>query len=650
MAISPGDWASSTDPFILALAHSWSAGPITTTTVTLNSSSGFINGISEDKDIQEIFWAKDTDKSANFSATAVETEIFSFLDYLNEWPLTDENISGSYNPYVTHDIVQQDPKDCKIVAFGKTAGGVIYSLFAYSAFAWVEKDPAQILFSWIAHHTPSSVALKSFLDQSSFEDASDYYDENPIDMIVLREVGLSIDDQIKKVMDCTSDFLAVRPGTDGVVSLSILPRRSALTDRTTVIDLDSESVSHFTIRPTDMFTLDEVVTKYGNSILQTVVPLKTVDLNASQPPQYVGDSINTVKQKVGGADDLRTTEIDAKYITARSNVLNHLDIGFWKNDQDELEVEFTDLTHLNFEVGDKVHFIGRGYDGTEDFVCTEKPLDIDSMKASARFIQIHGIAGKTPKYADESNLILSLRTNAIGDNDTGVATFPADVFNRDVHRSLDRWWDESGNYYQAVEHIRGTPPGLPSMTLNERERWPGLVTSGLKGLEFVDDNNSGYNKIGTGGTRSYTLYWVGEIAGDYSASAGYLLDCNGADDLIFAVSGDGGGSGAYNKYQFYDGLWRGSVDLQTGWQILVYVLTSGSARIRRNGVDIETGLSYSPVQIDNAGTFGLMCSSGGTFGKVNGTHMEFHLFELAHLNATIQEIEAHLSEKYNIPI
>jgi len=648
MAISAGNWASVTDPFILALAHSWSGVTTGASSITLQNSSGFINGISEDQDVQEIFFSKDADKLSQFHATAVETEVFSFLDYLNEWPLLEENISGSYNPLATHDIVQPDTKDCLIAHNGKTTGGTTYSLFAYSAFCWQGKDPAQVLFSWLSHHVPSPIVLKDYLNQTSFQDASDYYDENPAPLIVIRKVGVSIAEQIKTVIENTPDYLVIRPAASGgYMQLEVIPRRSGLSDRPSVIDLTGKSVASYLNRPTDRYTLDEIVCRYGNSIKQTVVPLSAGDLQDGQPQNYAGDTINSVRQKVGSDADLRSVSVDVPYQVKRADVLNHIDIAFWKDDQAEIEVDFADWSHLNFDSGDIVHFSGIGYDGTESFLCTEKTVDINTMLASARFLQLHGLAGKSPRYADNIFLTLSLRPNSIGDNFDGVTAFPATVMERDRPRSIDRWWDESGNYFNAVEHIRGTPPAPLKMALDVRKRWPTILSNTFDGMEFVDDNNSGYNKIGTSGTKNYTFYYAGNITGDYAAASAYLLDCNGASDIIFSVSS---GGGAFNTYQFYDGLWRGTQAFAAGWQILVFVLKTTGSKIRKNGADIETGLSYVARQIDNTGTFGLTADSGGTFAGTRGDHAEFHLFQTAHSDATIELIEAHLAEKYDITI
>ena len=654
MAISAGDWSSTTDPFIHALTHAWTGtlGDLTNNRILLYNSEGFINGIVDEKDIQELYWSRDSDKENSWPVIAFGVPSSGPGVGYYEFGGFNERIGSSFITFASKDIIPVGTPTAYVYTTGKSSGSALYSLFAFTAYAWEQKDPAQIIFSWIAHWVDSIWTLKDHIDQTSFQDASGYYDENPCPLSLWREVGLSIAGQIKKVMDHTSDFLVVAPADiTGDVLMALKTKRSGITTRATAIDLESASVKSYTIRPTDRYTLDRLNSTFGSIIMaKGGIADEPSEYITARPIEFPSENRNKSMQKVGDADADRTVDIDSPYHLRRRHLLNHVDIGFWKEDQDELEIEFADLTHLNFEAGDIVPVIGKGYDGTELFLVTEKIPNWDTMLCSCRLLMLRGVSGKPPVYADESNLLLSLRPNSLGLFFDGDISLPVSVPIADDPRNFDRLWGEAG-YSHASEHTRGTvgpglgPPVIWPLNVNKRERWPGFALATDTGLEISSDLTAGKAGI-VSSAGNYTFYWIGNPADAANYRVLFEVDDGGTDNIIIAHSG----SGTPGKVQFFDGIWHGTANSATGWQILVFVLDSGGASIRRNGSVIESGLSYTQRAMAAADDYGLGVNAAGTTGVFEGDWMECALFEGAHSTATIEAIEAHLAEKYNITI
>ena len=659
MAISSGDWSASTDPYILAIDHAYTS--IVDTLLTNNmlkivGSEGYLGGYVQNKDVQELYFINDDAIQEVLNADSAGFRAAN-LDSFKEFG-TLHTFSGSISPTYPQPIIMPDTKDFYIYLAG-ISGGIpkdTWSLFAYSAYAWENKDPAQLIFAWISHYVKSLFTLKDYLDQSSFQDASDYYDENPCLLSCWREVGLSIAGQIKKVMDHTSDFLVVGPqDTTGDVLMSLKTKRSGLTTRGTAIDLESESIRHYTIRPTDRYTIDKLSIMYGN----VYVPPHWFGYPSSTlvmpPVEYFHDERTRAIQKTGSLTSDRILDLDLAYHYSRSNVLSHLDLGFWKDDQDELEIEFADMTHLNFEAGDIVPVTGRGYDGTELFLVTEKIPNWDTMLATCRLIMILGVDGKSPKYADVDNMLLHLSPNTLGMFFDGSASFPLDTPNPETVRNFNRLLDQAANAH-ATEHTRGIvgpgPPVLWPLNADKKNGWPGFSLATNTGLEISYDANDGRDGLSKTAS-NYTFYWVGNPTIDYGVRCLFRADGTFPDNLAFNHVGGGtpGSSGTPGKVQYFDGVWRGTSPATTGWQILVFSLDFfGLSKIRRNGVDLETGLPYTPRTLSTSHDIGLGVYADGTTGVFQGDWMECALFVGAHNDATIQLIEAHLAEKYNITI
>ena len=95
MAISAGDFASVTDPFLLAA----DVGYVSVTMewanyrIRLVDSEGLLNGII-DKDTQDIFWQNDVDQDLAFPAAAMQTSGVGSYSPDNEFGAFDQDVGG----------------------------------------------------------------------------------------------------------------------------------------------------------------------------------------------------------------------------------------------------------------------------------------------------------------------------------------------------------------------------------------------------------------------------------------------------------------------------------------------------------------------------------------------------------------------------
>ena len=656
MAITAGDFASATDPFLMAfnVAYTSTLMDWANYRIRIYDSEGLLNGI-VDKELQDIFWQNDVDPDKAFPAAATQTNgTGSFLaDY--EFGSFDQDVGGgTFASFTARNRCHADPKDAYVFLAGRANGAVIYSLFAYVAYTWYERDPAQILFSWIGHHLDNSVlTMKDYIDQDTFSAASDYYDSKPIGMVVSRESGKTIAEQTKDLFEHTADFLVIAPsGATNTVKLKIITR-GALTERTTPINLDGDSVASYSVRPTDRYRIDRLDHRFGNPtmVVGGLAADDAGDYMVSFPVSFPHTSRNLSSQKAGPSTAANKVEVSLPLHQTRDRVLNHLDLLYWKDDQDEVEIEFADWTHFNFEAGDVVPVVGGGYTGTEKFLVVEKRLDLDDMMATCRLLQLRGADGMTPKQADAANLIFSLRPNTLGHFVDGTAAFPLRVGYKIQPKNLDRWWDESGRFSHATQMDRGiggpagANPTPPQMTLDTIARWPVLDFDGTSALK-QGNGASGSKIVGpyTAATSDFTFYAVVRV--DDTAAAVAELWAYSYLGTAFGIRFASG----VPKYTS-GGVTYGTGSALAGWQIVVWTLKSAAAStVRRNGVELFNSGTFAKVQLSPLGDFSIAISATGSLFPFNGAIAEMHCFAVAHALATTQAIEAHLSEKYGITI
>lgn len=635
------------------VAYTSTVGELSNNRIRLVASQGLLNGII-DKDLQDLFWQNDGDSEKAWSVNAVQTSGSGPADGYNEFGGFDQDIGGgTYQAFAAKDLAHADPKTAYVYVTGRSAGATLYSLFAYVALCWNERDPAQILFSWVAFYLDDAVfSMRDYLDQTSFQNASTYYDANPCGLVVLRDAGSSIAEQTKKLFEHTADFLAIVPAGAGRDVLMRILVRGALDDRTTPIELDGRSVAGYTVRPTDRYRVDRFDARFG------AVVMVSGGTGADSPEDYITgfpidfphDSRNTAAQMAGSETASNRVTVDLPYHRTRQRLLAHLDLRFWKDDQDEVEIEFSDWSHFNFEAGDMVHVTGRGYDGTENFLVTEKELDIDTLTARARLLQLRGHNGKSARYADTANLLSSLRPNNLGIFADGTTTFPKSAFLKVDPRVLDRWFSEAA-YSHATQIDRGTGgpaganPSPPKVILDAVGRWPAVEFDGASGLKQFTSLTSGFAAPNTVTTpNDYTIYSVVRVDDTTRLLDSVWHYVGGGNSIVLAIT-----SGV-PKYSSGGG-YVGSGAALGGWQIIVWTLkATASSTIRRNGIQLHSGGAYTQIALLAAGEFAIGCNYAGNVYQFDGAIAELDIFKGAHSVATTQDIERHLAEKYGIAI
>lgn len=660
MAITNTDWTATADPFVYATAHGFASSTSEWTFFRdwLVDSSGFLGAIIDDPDIQEIYWERDNDKTKTIPVSAIETKSTDPLllgvnyDGMEVGDIDHSHGGTGYGKFEPDDYFKEDPKDAFIYFKGRTdgtVGGNVYSLYAYTAYAWVAKDPAQVIFSIIAHYMNTPTLATDYLDKASFQAASDYYDTNPLPLSLWREVGLTLAQQVKKIVDHTPDYLAIRPSeADGKIKLHLLPRQVGLVKRVTAVDLDGASVASYQVTPTDRHTLDRITATFGGVFMRFYFrPNVAADFETKRPLDLPGRGRVSVVQKVGAVGRDRSVVVDLPYSPHSQAIVDHVDLTYWAEDQAEVDVTFADWSHLNFDVGDIVVIKSNaaGF-ATTEFVVTEKRVDLDTLLANARFRQLVGAAGKSPAAVDSGGAIVGITPNMLGDYFEADATYPRTLAAAADPRNLDRVRGVVGHVH-GVTMTRGVPPVAPEMLVNDLNGWStmrfgGAAYSVTSGLEFRTDAAAGLAapSVASG---NYTAYFVVN-PNDVVARRPLYDFSDGTNRLGFFASN-------FGVLSYRDTVgWHGTAAALTGWQILVFNLNTTGAAIRRNGALLESGLPYTAQALTPGGNHSLGVDSDGSHSVFFGEIAEFRLFDSAHSTAQMQDIEAHLADKYDITI
>ena len=262
-------------------------------------------------------------------------------------------------------------------------------------------------------------------------------------------------------------------------------------------------------------------------------------------------------------------------------------------------------------------------------------------------------------------MLLTLRVNSLGkffntDVDGSGGGLPQTAFGTVYARPLDRWIDESarGNltYGHAWELDRGTSgpgggvPDLPLVHENIKNAWPGLRFDGESALNLNLQATKEIHGIDAGAVSDYTIYAVLKVA-DASSGLSKLISCNngGAPNWMYIQPGTN-----LSNIQFFDGVGiRGAVAGSLNWQILVFVLDgsgANQAKIRVNGADHEVGLNYVRARLISTDA-ALACQYNGTdLICWKGDLCDTYVFDGVHTSQQIDDIEAHLAEKFGISL
>lgn len=690
MAFAGGDWASATDPFILAPVGniawgSWGAGlgPPYDASISNVGEGVLLGNVNGDDDLVEIYWQKESDLDTLLPAPGWWRSSFTVspVKHRGEFPNSlriAERSSGTLDNFLLHPrIIDNAGASTGSVHVSYPAGGSHgwCNLFVYFALAWSQRDPAQVLFSLIAHNTGGPVALKAYLNQTSFEDASDRYDEWPLPLSCWREVGSSHAEWAKKVIDHTADMISIRPDdTSGEYQMHVHVRRS-LNARTTAIDLDGESVSSYTVRPGEEYQLDAIRIGYGaydgfdSSISSThdydeIEFRRKVMAGEGGGNNWPNDMVTVSRQAVREPEDAREFSANFPWLNC-INETQHIDLNYFKGPQEEIEVEFADLSHYNYSVGDKVPVTGGPFDTQIECVVFEKSHRMQGLGANMKLLRLNGLAGTHPLAVDVANHGFAFRANDHGkfwgawvDGNNSYPQGTDNAHSNAYQLPYDRWLSHSrpnttnDNNMSLWQMDRGTsgpgagnpePPRFATYRANE---WPLLETVGFQDCYNAQWNSTKMGDFDTGVATDFTFYFV--LYPLSLANGQYLFDASYLATLTVAFD-DGAGNIGFDD----GGGFVGSIAPTTGWQILTFVLDGSAANqalIRRNGTTIESGLDYTRVRVQNNSDIAMLGQSNGNGNNYGGGFVEAYCFTSAHTSTEWDEIEAHLAQKFDITI
>lgn len=669
--ITDGEWNNATDPFVLALAASWGAFNVNTPGALPHSidvlAKGPINGVWDDPDVQEVYLQKDTDPTlrvhatcSRVSSTTLVTAAAAGYDIGSEY-----RVSGGASERweVVDKLTAVDVATDKLYAYFDHAfhgtppppyvPGDLARLFCKTGYVWREKDPAQILTSMLIHYSNDTLA-RDWLNKASVQAASAYYDSAPLRMSCMRKVGQSLLDQVVALFDQSSDMLCVRPAdSDGKLQLHVCLRRE-LVDRPTVIDLDDPAwgVFEYDLQPTDEHTIERLEVEWGDFVKRGP--------NDGNPSHYetgfpmkLGNGQDREVQYTYTLANPKRVAVDAPNVNHRADVLRHLDIGYWREDQQEITLRMGPR-HLNFECGDVIHLVGERLSGvvsTDSWLVVEKDENLDDMTAQCQLLRLRHVAGKLASQLGSALFEFSEQTLQPWQRRPDGAYFA--VARDDYPRPGDRWQDQGSSRHHASQMTRGAGgpaganpappqvrenvaaswPGVFFGTQLTRERWLDLSTRG--GLREIDQINEP--------AQEYVFFFVLRVDPALALPSQYLFHC----DFLALMYADGAKKLAFNDASG-SGDQSSTADAPTGTFVVTFVLREGAnaAKIRVNGADFQTGLDYVKAVTSSLSTLG--GHSAGTLYGFGGYMLRACAIIGDPGDADIAAHEAFLMDRYGV--
>lgn len=402
MSISGAQWGAASDPFIMATALSLSSWVDISTVgqqrLTFNI-TGALDVVTDDPDIQEVVLQEVAApyrevRIPEFRLTVSASTEFDDLEWI-------ETPQGNPRGRVMVPLVGADTSTAAQASYEPISSGPLpVRLVFRTGYAWKEKDPAQLITSWLQHYVRSDVDLSLHMDEDSFADASADFDAiDQLKMSCVREVGLSIMETVEKAMRQTVDFLATRPNeTTGAMAMHYI-RRDLAVKRDNVIDLDNDiDVEDWSGGSDAALIVDSIAYTYGNYarrlaglIYQDVDEGKSWEYTS--PMNLASTEDRDVWTRRASGDELK---IDFPWVMNRFGLERHWDMGFWAHEQEEITFSMGPR-HFNFEVGDvvKVSCASFGLDEASMLVL-EKDVDLDDLGATITVRRAYGFAGARP--------------------------------------------------------------------------------------------------------------------------------------------------------------------------------------------------------------------------------------------------------------
>lgn len=663
--ITDGEWNNAADPFVLALAASWGAFNVATG-VSIGTidvlAKGPINGVWDDPDVQEVYLQKDADPTIRVPATTsrissatINTAGAAGYDFGRDYRVSG-GVAEAWN--VNDKLTAVDVTADKLYAywdfaFSANPAHPLFRLFCKTGYVWREKDPAQILTSMLIHYSNDSLA-RDWLNKASVQAASAYYDSAPLRMSCMRKVGQSLLDQVVALFDQSSDMLCVRPAdSDGKIQLHVCLRRQ-LVDRPTVIDLDDPDwgVFEYALRPTDEHTIERLEVTWGDFVKRGPNDANPAHYETGFPMKLSNGQDREVQYTYTLANPKRVA-VEAPNVNHRADVLRHLDIGYWREDQQELTLSMG-MRHLNFECGDVIHLTGRrlsGVTSTDSWLVVEKDENLDDMTAQCQLLRLRHVAGKLASQLGAALFEFSEQTLQPWQRRPDGSYFAA--ARDDQPRPGDRWQDQGSSTHHASQMTRGAGgpaganPAPPQVRENVAASWPGvffgtqltrerwLDLSSRGGLREIDQINEP--------AQEYVFFFVLRVDPALSLPSQYLFHC----DFLALMYADGAKKLAFNDSSG-SGDQSSATDAPTGTFVVTFVLREGAnaAKIRVNGADFQTNLDYVKAVTSSLCTLG--GHSGGTLYGFGGYILRACAIIDDPGDADIAAHEAFLMDRYGV--
>jgi hypothetical protein len=652
MTISASDWSATADPYIMASEMIVGANVSSYHFAAPNRSGrrfyikGPVNVIVDDPDVQEVVLVKD---SSGERATAHSFGLLTgggAIDHETEF--SDFTIGQEDNEVVFEviDFLGANDEtgsvcDVSMLDNGGPSYTQVWSIHIYTGYCWEQKTLPQIIFSHLTFYAESDNFLRDFLDEDSFT-ASSYWlhsegagisnaESAAYRMDVMREVGKTFGDQINSLLSQTHDWCAIRPNeTDGVVSLHYLTRKKCV-ERDTAIDLDdttASGVSSWSGGPVEKYVIDQHDFSYGNLVRRRKEGelgefQGSLDFPIDHPREE--DSI-TFKRRL---DVVQTVKHNLRNVNHRGAIYRYWHPYWWAHTQED--ITFTQgAQHFNFEVGDIIHIklAQLGLVGTEDFVVTDKELDLDSLSATVRVLRVYGFKGKLPW--EIYDFTLKNDVHWYGTDTLGRQTEDLDILyanGSNLPRSaMDERWESRAEFPifagpaspNTSALAREAALGTPELKAGTLDDWPMLFTVGG---QLAGDQKAGDWQLFL--TGEFTLMIVMQPTGTASNFRAILDGVTSGAAQSTKIYGEGDTVGTL-QFQEAGGSWEGTGFRTTNWQVVTFRLDKTDlADIFRDGVALDTDLTYAGTgasdDIELISVFGIR--GGGSNAEINVTEL-----------------------------
>ena len=435
MAITDPEWNQATDPYLLASAHSWSAvanfpgggaGPSAARALVFDDPIGFFNLLINDPDVQEIFFERDIDPTYlfppdtaylyNFTGgtwtygTYGDSTGMKFQDAIPRW----KEPGSAWREMFAIDLFF-----CVFLTFlvlTGTAGadttpgnqarfGIILPttlpageniLNVYTALAWDDKDPAQLMMSWLMHYLKGvgidpNVA-RVLMDKDRFQAASAYYDGKRHRLDSYRVVGETLAASVKRLLEQTTLVMGIQ--MNGTLMVG---HPEALEVADTILDPTNPELAISSISGgyTDEWLLERVEMEYGNLVGATVELEFQASDRVTRFPLRDGPLGNVWSGETGRGG--KTIRVNARETMLRSDYLRHFDLGHYSSPVRKLIVEQGPM-HLAYDIGMKVpcSVPEMALDTSVPMVCYERRMDGLSLNAQSFYGELGNRVGKRP--------------------------------------------------------------------------------------------------------------------------------------------------------------------------------------------------------------------------------------------------------------